>query len=323
MAGYTDSSFRAICRRMGADFVVTELVSADGIIQSYKAGESLSRSFELMGFSEAERPVFVQLFGGEPKKLEEAAKIVANEMHPDGLDINMGCPAHKVVCNGYGCALLKNPSLAGNIVVAANRGSGLPVTVKTRIGWSDDTLIDQFAVAIAEAGASALALHGRTYEQGFSGIADWEPIYRVKQLISIPVLGNGDIRSGSDAVEKLRNLDGVLIGRASVGNPWIFAEVQHALGNRTGYSGEVDWDTKLGLLLEHSMTKFREKGERGLVEMRKFIPAYLKGLPGASELRAATNTVSSLDNIHHIIEQIRYIVANQAEDSITPELATA
>lgn len=320
MAGYTDSSFRAICRAMGADFVVTELVSADGIIQSYKAGARLSRSFELMDFSASERPVFVQLFGGDVIKLEEASRIVAGEMQPDGLDINMGCPAHKVVCNGYGCALLKNPPLAAQVIKAAKRGSGLSVTVKTRIGWSDDSLIDQFATAVEDAGADMLALHGRTYEQGFSGEADWTPIYRVKQALSIPVFGNGDIRSGSNAREKVQNLDGILIGRASVGNPWIFAEIKHALGIATNHAltstAEVSWDTKFAMLRQHARTKLEQKGERGLVEMRKFVPAYIKGLPGATELRTMTNTINTLEDIEDLIDRISAVLESNQQNNL-------
>ena len=167
-----------------------------------------------------------------------------------------------------------------------------------------------------------LALHGRTYEQGFMGEANWEPIYRVKQKINIPVFGNGDIRSGADAVRLVKDLDGVLIGRATVGNPWIFAEVQEALnpGLIQGIeSGEVTWDKKFEMLRQHARTKFAQKGQRGLVEMRKFIPAYIKGLPGASELRASTNTISSLEDIEYVIEQIQAIVDAQPD----LELATA
>lgn len=327
MAGYTDSAFRGICRKLGADFVVTELVSADGIIQSWKAGNQLSKTFELMHFEEGERPLFVQLFGGEPSKLEEASRIVAGELKPDGIDINMGCPAHKVVCNGYGCALLKDPQLAARVAKAAITGSGLSVSVKTRVGWSDDSLIDDFAKAIADAGIDMLALHGRTYEQGFSGEADWEPIYRVKNALSIPVFGNGDIRSGADALAKVQNLDGILIGRASVGNPWIFAEVQRAfsLSSQSRLAGrgiydqkdstlrwndreEISWETKFELLRSHATLKFEQKGERGLVEMRKFIPAYVRGLPNSSEMRAATNTITTLDDIERVIDQIRCII---------------
>lgn len=311
MAGYTDSPYRAICRKLGADFVVTELVSADGIIQSYKAGERLGKTFELMAFGEGERPVFVQLFGGEPSKIAEASKIVAGEMKPNGLDINMGCPAHKVVCNGFGCALLKNPALAALVIQAAIKGSGLSVTVKTRVGWSDDSLIDEFALAIEGAGASMLALHGRTYEQGFSGVANWEAIYRVKHLVKIPVFGNGDIFSGRDAVEKIKDLDGVLIGRASVGNPWIFAEVKRALGISSDteiIDSPVSWSTKFAVLRYHARLKQEQKGQRGLIEMRKFLPAYIKGLAGARELRGQSNTITSLADIDRFIDQIQAIL---------------
>lgn len=290
--------------------MVTELVSVDGIIQSYLAGDKLSKTFELMEFGEDERPIFVQIFGGDPVKVEEAVKIVVAEMHPDGIDINMGCPAHKIVCNGYGCALLKDPALAATIVRAAKRATNLTVTVKTRIGWSDDSLIDEFAHAIADAGADALALHGRTYEQGFTGEANWEPIYRLKKTLKIPLYGNGDIRTGNDALEKVKDLDGILIGRAAVGNPWIFAEVQAALGHGEfkDVAHEVSWPVKYGMLRFHAQLKLAQKGERGLVEMRKFIPAYIKGLPQAGFLRASTNSIASMDDVEVLINHISEIV---------------
>lgn len=310
MAGYTDSPYRTICRQLGADFVVTELVSAEGVVYSYKAGNKITKSFELMRFTDGERPIFIQLFGADPVSMGEAAKIIAGELQPDGIDINMGCPAHKVVCSGKGSALMKNPDLAGQIVKSVIASGGLPTTVKTRIGWSDDQHLLDFSSAIEQAGASWIAIHGRTYNQGFGGEANWEPIYKVKDKLKIPVLGNGDIRTGEDAVRLIGNLDGVLIGRGTVGNPWIFKEVKERLvqsqkSKVQNYGNSfVSWDEKFSLLRWHAKMEYEQKGERGLIEMRKFMPLYIKGLPQASQLRLIATQIKSLDDVEMLIKNI-------------------
>ncbi|MFA6081923.1 MAG: tRNA-dihydrouridine synthase [Patescibacteria group bacterium] len=304
MAGYTDSAYRTICRELGADFVVTELISADGVIQNYASLGRVSKTLRLMRFSAKERPIFIQLFGADPEKMKLAAQIIAKELKPDGIDINMGCPAHKVVCSGHGSALMKNPALAAEIVKSVKEGSGLPVSVKTRLGWSDSSNLNQFVVSLANAGADMIAIHGRTYEQGFSGKADYEPIYEAKKLVSIPVLGNGDIWSAGDALDKIGNLDGLLIGRGAVGNPWIFAEVKEALTTKQVVNHPINWQKRFELLKTHVELKYQQDGKIGIVEMRKILPAYLKGLPNAAKYRQNINSINTVEDVKKLISEI-------------------
>jgi tRNA-dihydrouridine synthase B len=308
MAGYTDSPFRQICRQMGADFVITELVSAEGIVHTRKSKLHLSKTFELMNFNANERPILVQLFGADAEVMKEAAKIVAEELKPDGININMGCPAHKVVCNGKGSALMKNPSLAAQIVEAAKKGSGLPVSVKTRLGWEDETGVCEFAKAIEDAGANCVMIHGRTYKQGFSGVANWLPIYEVKKSLKIPVLGNGDIWTMSDFEEKVCNLDGVLIGRGAVTNPWLFAEIS-ALQKGESLSIENNWDAKLIILKQYADLKFEYKKEHGIIELRKFVLALLKGFPNATNVRLQATQIKTLKDVQDIINEVKVLTA--------------
>lgn len=309
MAGYTDSPLRQICRQMGADFVITELVSVEGIVHTRKSKLRLSKTFELMNFNAKERPILVQLFGADPEIMKEAAQIVAEELKPDGININMGCPAHKVVCNGKGSALMKNPTLAAEIVKSATLGSKLPVSVKTRLGWEDESHLLKFAKAIEEAGADCLMIHGRTYKQGFSGTANWAPIYVVKSTLKIPVFGNGDIWSLSDFKENIGNLDGVLIGRGAVTNPWMFAEIKQYLENKTlpVPTKEYGWDDKLAFLKTYTDLKFKHKGEHGIVELRKFVLSLLKGFEGAAEVRKKATEIKTIDDVNAIISDVRVL----------------
>jgi tRNA-dihydrouridine synthase B len=306
MAGYTDSPFRQICRQMGADFVITELVSAEGIVHMRKSKLRLSKTYELMNFNASERPILVQLFGADSEIMREAAKIVAEELKPDGININMGCPAHKVVCNGKGSALMKDPNLAAQIVTAAIEGSGLPVSVKTRLGWEDESKLIEFSKSIESAGAECIMIHGRTYKQGFSGIANWLPIYEVKKSLKIPVLGNGDIWSLNDYQEKIGNLDGVLIGRGAVTNPWMFAEIA-ALQNGQQLSIENNWEAKLKILDEYAQLKFEYKGTRGIIELRKFVLSLLKGFPNATEIRLLATQIKCLKDVQDIINKVKVL----------------
>ena len=224
MAGYTDSSFRQLIKEIAPPVVcITELISADGL--SYGSWKTEA----MLKFNEIERPHILQLFG---KKIEHFAKAVkiAESMGFDGVDINMGCPARKVVNSMHGSALIKTPDLAFEIVETCVKNTKLPVSVKTRLGWEDDSTLDDFCLGLQNAGAQMITIHGRTTKQAFTGQANWEPIYRVKKKLSIPVTGNGDIMSGEMAKERLKNLDGVMVGRATFGNPWIMGEVCLALG---------------------------------------------------------------------------------------------
>jgi len=229
MAGVTDLAFRTICRHMGAGYTVTEMVSAKALCYQDK------KSIPLMELAQDEHPAAVQLFGSDPGCMEEAAAIVMEKARPDVIDINMGCPVPKVVKNGEGSALMKNPKLVYQIVSKTVRAVRKPVTVKIRKGF-DDAHVNAVEIAkiVEEAGGAAVAVHGRTREQYYSGKADWEIIRRVKEAVSIPVIGNGDVTSGETALAMMRQTgcDGVMIGRGAQGNPWIFREL--AEYERTG-----------------------------------------------------------------------------------------
>jgi len=219
MAGYTDSAFRQIIKEIAPNSILfSEMVSSDGLKYNSRTNQNLIK------FKRLEKPLIVQLFGKVPENFAIAAKIV-EEMGADGIDINMGCPAHKVVKSNHGAALIKNPKLAQEIIQATVEASNLPVSVKTRLGWENEESLIDFGKMIEKSGAKVVTIHGRTYKQGFSGSANWKPIYELKKELKISVIGNGDICSIEDAKEKLKNLDGFMVGRATFGNPWLMQEL--------------------------------------------------------------------------------------------------
>ena len=247
MAGYTDAAFRLLCREYGADLVMTELISADAIAYSKFVVEDLDveigndklsyvrvisgknhNTAEMLSYFNEEKPLIVQLFGKYPEKFALAANWIDKNLKVDGIDINMGCPARKVVGSDHGAALLKNVDLATDIVKAVKDNTSLPVSVKTRLGWDNDDQILEFAPKLVEAGVSAITIHGRTYRDGFGGISRWNNIFEVKKMFGdkIAVIGNGDLKQES-ILNKMENevrLDGLAIGRAAFGNPWVFCD---------------------------------------------------------------------------------------------------
>jgi tRNA-dihydrouridine synthase B len=284
LAGYTDIIFRGLARRFGAAMVATEMVSARALVNGNHKTQAL------MQFNESERPVAVQLFGDDAHIMGEAAARVAEEIKPDVIDVNFGCPVGKVLKSDSGAAILKEPQRARSIVEAMVKGAkGLvPVTVKTRAGFdSMDDSVFEVLKAVEEAGASALTLHARTRSQMFEGRADWEIVARLKQKARIPVIGNGDIKGPEDAYRRIRETgcDGIMVGRGSLGAPWIFSEINHYL--QTGKPLPLPGlKFRLGVALEHLKGSIGAKGERlGLLEMRKHMTHYLKGFVGARELR--------------------------------------
>jgi nifR3 family TIM-barrel protein len=289
MAGITDLSFRLITRRFGADLVTSEMVSAEGVLR----GNTSTRA--LLQTHPEERPLAVQLFGGEAGAVAEAARIVA-EQGVDIIDLNMGCAVPKVIRQGAGAALLIDPDRAGEMVAAVRRAVTAPVTVKIRSGWSREQInAAEVARRVEGAGADAVTVHPRTARQGFSGVADWDVIARVKAGVSIPVIGNGDVRR-PDQVEKLRQLtgcDGVMIGRAAMGNPWIFREAkQLATGGtlRRPSPGE-----RLEVMLEHVRLFQAYPTSRSLLTgARSLLIWYSRGFPGSSRLRAALAACGTL-----------------------------
>ncbi len=273
MAGVTDIPFRILCKEQGCGFTYTEMISAKGMY--YKD----EKSWKLAELSEAEAPAAIQIFGSEPDILAYAAEKL-NGSSAAVIDINMGCPTPKITKNGEGSALMLKPELAEELIRAVVSVSKKPVTVKIRKGWDDEHInAVEFAVMAEKCGASAIAVHGRTREQFYSGKADWDIILSVKKAVSIPVIGNGDIRSPEDAVKMLEytGCDAVMVGRGAQGNPWLFKRINHY--TKTGQIlPEPDIEEKKAMMLRHLDMLVDLKGEyTGVREMRKHVSWYIKG----------------------------------------------
>lgn len=301
MAGVTDASYRQLIKMLAPETIVyTEFLSTDAIHYGAK------KTIGMLHFdAEIEHPFIVQVFGKDPEHFLSAAKVI-EQMGADGIDINMGCPAAKVVSSCHGSALIKNADLAQRLVEATKREVSIPVSVKTRLGWDcTDTLIP-FCKGLVDAGADALAVHGRTYQGKFGGEADWDPIYELKEHISVPVIGNGDIYSAQDALEKIRNLDGVMVGRGTFGNPWLMKDIADALihGKEPGEPSvrTISFEEKIPFILHHCELAVKVKGEkRGMLEMRRHLASYVKGIDGASEKRSRLVRVENVGEVREIL----------------------
>lgn len=293
MAGITDFPFRMICKEMGAGLVFSEMLSVEALVREHK------RTFGMLKTDPAERPVVFQIFGSKPESMAEAARIVSlGEV--DFIDINMGCPVPKVLKCGAGAALLRDTGLAREIMTAVVEASRIPVTVKIRLGWDSKNIVAvDLARAAESAGVAAVTVHGRTKAQGFSGHADWGMIRQVKGSAGIPVIGNGDVRSAQDAKRMLdeTGCDGVMIGRAIQGNPWIFREVKRYL--ETGIvPPHPSLDERKTVMLRHLSDMINLFGENiGVHEMRKHLCWYTKGLPGGAEFRTRVNRLADAEDV--------------------------
>lgn len=300
MAGVTDMPFRTLCKEQGAGLICMEMISAKAISFHNK------NTIALMKIDPCEHPVSMQLFGSEPELMAEVAKSIEDKDF-DILDINMGCPVPKVVNNGEGSALLKNPELIVQIIKSVSSAIQKPVTVKVRIGFENAPVdIVEIARRAEDAGAAAIAVHGRTRQQYYSGTADWDIIRQVKEAVSIPVIGNGDVDSPlkAEALLKQTGCDGVMIGRAVRGNPWIFREMNHYF-----QTGELlprpSSEEIREMILRHARAQIALKGEfTGIREMRKHVAWYTAGMRHSAGLRRASNTIESYEALQELLMKL-------------------
>ena len=319
MEDVTDAAFRTLCRKMGAAMVYSEFVSSDALVRM------VNKSLAKLEVHTEERPVAIQIYGKTPETMADAAKIVVEQAHPDVLDINFGCPVKKVAGKGSGAGLLRNVPLMLEIARAVVDAVDIPVTAKTRLGWDHDSIIiGQLAEQLQDCGIMALTIHGRTRAQVYSGEADWEPIRRVKAnpRIKIPIIGNGDIVSGETARRRFEQtgVDGIMVGRATFGKPWIFAEINRALGKDNAETLKdavescreplsLDW--KLDVLKEEVCRSVERNGAvGGLIHMRRHIAAspLFKGIPDFRATRIAMLRCEDPDEMLRLMEGTRKLL---------------
>lgn len=297
MAGVSDRAYRELCVRFGAAYCVSEMVSSKALSFNSKKSE------ELMEISDLERPCGIQIFGDDPKCMSDAAKH-ALENKPDIIDINMGCPAPKISSNGSGSALMKNPRLCGEIVKAVTAVTDIPVTVKIRKGWDDDSVNAVEVAKICEsAGVAAITVHGRTRQQYYKPPVDYDIIKAVRESVSVPVIANGDIDSAERAKEvmDITGCDLVMIGRATLGNPWIFSQINAYLENPNVKIHTPDLEERLGVMIEHIGKMVEYKGEHmAMLQARKLVVGYFKGMKGAAALRNEAGKIKTLDDLYEL-----------------------
>jgi tRNA-dihydrouridine synthase B len=316
MEDVSDPPFRYVCKQNGADLMYSEFISSEGLIRD------AIKSRQKLDFFEYERPFGIQIFGGDEEAMAMSARIV-DAVHPDLVDINFGCPVKKVVCKGAGAAVLKDVHAMTRLTAAVVKGTKLPVTVKTRLGWDDESRnIEEVAERLQDAGIAALTIHGRTRAQLYKGEADWTLIARVKEnpRIRIPIFGNGDI----DSPEKARlyrdryGVDGIMIGRAAIGYPWIFSEIKHYL--QTGlHAAPPDIEKRIGAIRDHLTRSVQWKGPIvGILEMRRHYTNYLKGFPNIKEFRNQLVQKKTADEIEEVLMHVQEHYAG-----VLPERAVA
>ncbi|MGE5732888.1 MAG: tRNA dihydrouridine synthase DusB [Gemmatimonas sp.] len=314
MAGVSESPFRRLCRRFGADVVITEFLSAEGIRRENEATISKLR------FGSDERPIGVQIFGADPAAMTEAAALVTDVFAPEFIDINFGCPVKKVVKRNGGSGCLRDLGLVQEVIRAVARGTSLPVTCKIRSGWNEE-MRDPVTIALRcqDAGARVLALHPRTRTQMYTGHAHWDEIAAVVDALDIPVLGNGDIKTPHDAL-RMRNetgCAGVMIARGSFGQPWIFDQTRDLLEGRP-MRADPSVEQRFAVALDHArMANDYEPDRRGAaIEFRKHLGWYVKGLPGSAELRKKLHAVTSLGEVEGIFDEYLQIRDRYTQDEV-------
>ncbi|MCI2081956.1 MAG: tRNA dihydrouridine synthase DusB [Bacteroidales bacterium] len=305
MDDVTDPSFRYVCKAFGADMMYTEFVSSDGLVHNSK------KSFEKMRIYDSERPIGIQIYGNIPEAMLRAAQL-AEQYHPDLIDINFGCPMKKIANRGAGSGMMRDPDKMVEITKMVVEGVKLPVTVKTRLGWDEDhKIIVELAERLQDAGISALTIHGRTGTQMYKGEADWTLIGEVKKnpRMKIPIIGNGDIATDEQALSAFEEygVDGVMIGRASFGHPWIFREIKHYL--ETGeHMPQPTVAEKVELSKMHLAKSIEVKGEKvGILEMRRHLATYFKGLDNFKETRLKLVTLTDPNELYRTLDHIKEV----------------
>ena len=302
MEDVSDPPFRAVCKKNGADLMYTEFISSEGLIRD------AIKSLQKLDIFDEERPIGIQIFGGDEEAMAMAAKIV-DATKPDLLDINFGCPVKKVVSKGAGAAVLKDIDLMVRLTKAVVQATNLPVTVKTRLGWDHDCInIEEVAERLQDVGIKALAIHGRTRCQLYKGSADWTAIARVKEnpRIQIPIFGNGDVDTPEKAIayKNKFGVDGIMIGRAAIGYPWIFNEIKHYV--KTGeHLPPPTIQQRIEVIRQHLKQSVQWKGTfAGINEMRRHYTNYLKGLPNIKEFRLRLVTIGDVGEIENVLQEI-------------------
>ncbi|MDD5043387.1 MAG: tRNA dihydrouridine synthase DusB [Patescibacteria group bacterium] len=300
MADITDEPFSLICKKMGAEVIFREMVSAEAIVRGS------AKTLKMCEFKKSERPIIQQIFGKDPQVMARAAKIIAKKFRPDGIDINMGCPAKKIIADFNGASLMRDPKLAAEIIREVKKTVSVPVSVKTRTGWSDEKEILEFSKIIEKAGGDLITIHGRTKKQGYSGKANWQIIGEVKKQLAIPVILNGDIFSAEDAQRALEQTrcDGIMIARGAIGNPWIFRQTKNLL-NKNIVPQKITAVEIKKIVLEHAKLHLKFYGQDKILTFRKHLVQYFKGVLGAKKLREKLVKISTLKELEKILKETR------------------
>lgn len=294
MADMTDSAFCRVVKEVCAEAGMTDpLVMFREMVSSEAVVRGNDKTLGMTEIHPAERPLVQQIFGSDPATMAESARIIAERHAPEGFDVNMGCPVYKIVHNFNGAALMKEPALAAKIVRAMKEVIDVPLSIKIRLGWENSTDCIEFAKVIEDAGANLITVHGRTKAQGYSGVADWDMIRRVKEAVSIPVLCNGDVHRAELAPKALEvsGCDGILIARGALGNPWIFAQINDVLSGRP--ARVISMEERVAMIRRHLALHLEQHGERAIVTFRKHLSWYLKGQPNVKQFRDALHTAAT------------------------------